>query len=235
MGDDALAEVALGGLSAAGVDTAGVARVDEPTGVAVVTVDATGENSIVVAPGANRSPAFPVDRLAVAVDDVLLVSTEVAPPVVERALAAGRAAGATTVLAAGPADEVTATQLALADHVVCNRHEVEVLGALLAAVPGHQVVVVTAGADGAVVREASGRTIVDAPHVEVVDTVGAGDCFAAAYAVGVGGGSPPVDAAARAAVAAALAVTGPGARHVPTAAEVDAGVAAPGGDAPATA
>jgi ribokinase len=83
-------------------------------------------------------------------------------------------------------------------------------------------VVVTRGADGCLVAGPDGVATVAARDVPVIDTTGAGDCFAAALGLGLAEERPPVAAAALASAAAALAVTRPGAQALPSRAEVEA-------------
>ena len=84
------------------------------------------------------------------------------------------------------------------------------------------MVVVTRGGQGCVVAEDRGATALPADPVEVVDTTGAGDCFAAALGFGLAEGRDARQAARFAAAAAALAVTRPGAQATPSRAEVEA-------------
>ena len=211
VGDDADGTWSLEQLVAEGVDVGGVARVDAPTGLAVVAVDPAGENSIVVAPGANAHVTAPTTVDA----DVLLLSLEVPLSTVSTAAAATRAP---VVLNAAPAQELPADLLAEVDVLVVNESEWEALGGR---VPG--AVVVTLGSRGCRVLEGRREVHVPAVPVEAVDTTGAGDCFAAALAYGVARGWQLPDAAVFAGRAAALSVRVAGARAgLPTLAEVEA-------------
>jgi ribokinase len=184
---------------------------DVPTGLAVVTVDRSGENAIVVAAGANDRVVAP-ERVD---EDVLLLSLEVPISSVVEAARRGRR----VVLNAAPYRPLPPELLSEVDVLVVNEHE----AALLEGTPYGGDLVVTMGGRGALVR-ADGRTVqVPAPVVDVIDTTGAGDCFAAALAVGVGGGHDLVTAARTATVAAALSVGARGARGgLPTARELSA-------------
>ena len=203
VGDDADGEWSLDRLREEGVDVTAVAVVPGATGLAVVLVDATGENSIVVSPGANASVTAP----AVVGADVLLLSLEVPLTTVAAAAAAGRSAGVPVVLNAAPACDLPASLLADVDVLVVNETEWETLGS-----PAVGRVVVTLGAAGCRLYDGGRWTEVPAAPVEVVDTTGAGDCFAAALALGIGSGQPLREAVALAVRAAALSVTKPGAR-----------------------
>ena len=203
VGDDEDGRWSIAQLAAEGITGVAV-HPSAPTGLAVVTVDAKGENSIVVSPGAN---AF-VTAAQAAVDVVLLSLEVPMATVVETA----RRATAPVVLNAAPWQPLPDSLLADVDVLVVN----EVEAAQLATVPSH--LVVTLGPRGALVD----GTHVAAPVVEVVDTTGAGDCFAAALAYQVGRGSDLVDAAAFACRAAALSVGHRGARAgLPTLAQLD--------------
>ena len=191
-------------LQAEGIDVTEVRRVDVETGTAVVLLDRRGENSIVVSAGANALVTAPQDVTA----DVVLLSLEV--PLATVIETAARAT-CPVVLNAAPWQQLPNALLAEVDVLVVNETEAASLGE----VAPH--VVVTLGARGATV---DGRPVPAHP-VEAVDTTGAGDCFAAALALGVGAGTPLVEAAEFACVAAALSVRARGARTgLPTHAEV---------------
>ena len=216
VGDDAFAREALAGLEEAGVDVTAVRTVDTPTGVAVIVVAADGENTIVVAPGANtRLRADDAVRAADA--DVTLAQLEVP---LEAVLAAARHARF-FCLNAAPARGPLPGDLA-ADLLVVNEYELEAIGT-----PPSRLVAVTQGAEGAVLL-ADGEEIARArpPLVNAVDGTAAGDAFCAQLAIALQGGVAPEDALARACAAGAVAASRFGAQpSLPTAAEVDAALA----------
>ena len=233
VGDDATADVALGGLAETGVDLAHVRRVpDTATGVAVVCVDAAGENLIVVSPGANAALGS-ADVVLGAGCAAVLVSLEIPTATAQAALSGARQAGALAVLNAAPAERVTPGLLAAADILVANDGETAVLAAehggdlaALARATG-TTVVATAGGDAVRAVTAEGdEHVVPARAADVVDTVGAGDCFAAALTVSLVEHAELVDAMRFAAAAAGLKVGRLGARSVPTRTEVDTFLAA---------
>ncbi|MFN2539315.1 MAG: ribokinase [Mycobacteriales bacterium] len=202
VGDDGDGRWSLAELAAEGVTGVAV-HPTAPTGLAVVMVDAVGENSIVVSPGANAFVA-PVDADV----DVVLLSLEVPLPTVAET---ARLATAPVVLNAAPWQPLASALLADVDVLVVN----EVEAAHLGEVSSH--LVVTLGASGAVVD----GTHVPAESVQAVDTTGAGDCFAAALAFQVGLRTDLVDAAAFACRAAGLSVGYLGARAgMPTLAQL---------------
>jgi ribokinase len=133
IGADAFAERARAALEADSVET-GEILVDraEPTGVALVLVDAAGENMISVAPGANGAlkPAHVHEafrRLGPTAGDVVLAGHEIPTATTREALRLGRAAGATTILNPAPADGIDRSVFGLADVVTPNRQELAVL------------------------------------------------------------------------------------------------------------
>ena len=227
VGDDAAADVALGGLEADGVDIASVRRVGgTPSGVAVVCVDGLGENLIVVAPGANAALEAG-DVVLPEPCGAVLVSLEVPVGTATSALRAASDVGALAVLNAAPADAATTELLAVADVLVANEGEAAALAggrslAALAAETG-TIVVATAGPAGVRAATPGGEELhVPALPVEVVDTVGAGDCFAAALTVALAEGAELAEALQFGTAAATLAVGRVGARDLPTRDEVSA-------------
>jgi ribokinase len=186
-----------------------------PTGVAMIAVDARGENTIVVSPGANaRVDARDVAdaREVVRAAEVVLVQHEVPQEAVAAAIAT---AGGTVVLNPAPARGLAAP----VDVLVPNRGELETLAGgrgdpvtLARSITAAGAVVVTLGAEGAIVVEGDRGERVRAPQVEVVDTTGAGDAFCGALAEAIAGGATVVEAARWAVRVAAASVTRPGAQ-----------------------
>lgn len=218
VGEDAAAETVLGSLAAAGVDVSLVARVTGSTGFANVTVDATGENHIVVVPGANGSVTVgEATRAAIADADVLLLQLEIPLPAVIDAARAAREAGTLVLLNPSPVQALPDRLVDLLDAVIVNREEEKALAEVVERVP---YVVTTLGGDGA--RAAGSDGTVEAPGfvVEVVDTTGAGDAFAGALAAHWD--LPPAERLLRANAAGALTATAAGAAAAPTGAEIDA-------------
>lgn len=224
VGADANGELLRAALDAAGVDTGLLRRTDGPSGAAYIAVSPSGENAIVVSPGANSQvSAADVDAAApaIAAAEVLFAVLELPLPTVQHAVAAAAAAGVRVVLNASPVAALPAATLSALDPLIVNQHEAAVLAggegtpeALAQELRGRgpRSVVVTLGADGAVVAEASGTVRVPAPRVQAVDTTGAGDVFSGVLCARLVAGDD-LPTAARAAVAAATdAVTRAGAQ-----------------------
>ncbi|MFF3511216.1 ribokinase [Streptomyces sp. NPDC002573] len=236
VGDDAHGRLLLDAQRAAGVDTEGVLVGGAPTGVALITVDPFGDNSIVVSPGANgRLAPEDVQAAGKLLSASRVVSTQLEVPletVVE--VVRNLPSGTRFVLNPSPPRPLPAEVLAACDPLIVNEHEARVItGAELNGSPedwaaallalGPRSVVVTLGARGALVATAESMTRVPSVKVEAVDTTGAGDAFTAALAWRLGTGASLPDAAAYAARVGAAAVTRPGAQEsYPTAEEVEA-------------
>ncbi|MFD8723642.1 ribokinase [Streptomyces sp. NPDC059629] len=237
VGDDAHGRLLLDSQRAAGVDTVGVLVGGAPTGVALITVDPSGDNSIVVSPGAN-SRLTPADVRAAGslFQASRVVSTQLEIPS-ETVLEVVRsvAPGSRFVLNPSPPQPLPSEVLAACDPLIVNEHEAKVIlgeacvseepadWARLLLAKGPKSVVVTLGAQGALVADGQGVESVPSVKVDAVDTTGAGDAFTAALAVRLGAGASLAGAAAYAARVGAAAVTRRGAQEsYPTAAEVDA-------------
>ena len=220
VGDDDAGRALLAQLAATGIDTSQVARSSRPTGRALITVDERGENAIVVVAGANLD----VRVAALSPADVVLTQLEVPLATVAQALAAGRAAGARTVLNPAPATSLEPSLLRLVDVLVPNEHELGLLGpvaALLAA--GVGAVVTTLGAAGARVETPDEVWSVAPFAVRPIDTTGAGDAFCGVLAARLAAGEDLAIAVRAAAAAGALATTRRGAvPSMPSAVEIEA-------------
>lgn len=222
VGDDTFALELRQALVDAEVDTEHLREVPGPSGIAAITVDGDGQNSIVVVSGANaRVTELTDDELgAVANADVLLCQLEI--PIETVTTAARRAARSSTtvMINPSPAQTLPPELLESVDVLIVNETEEQQLGEdALAAVPH---VVTTLGAAGARYRgPESERLDVDSPIVDAVDTTGAGDAFAGALASAWSRG--PREALAFACAAGALTATRPGASAAsPTRSEIDA-------------
>ena len=206
VGRDPQAEEALAGLRAAGVELVLQER-EEPTGVALIQVDADGETTIAVAPGANAT----LGAVDLPPHDAVLCQLEVPEDAV---LAAWEECTGLFCLNAAPARPIAVD----ADLAVVNRHELETL------VRRDGLVALTLGAEGAVLMD-DGEEIARAapPPVDAVDGTGAGDAFTACLLVSLLEERSHEEALRRACAAGALAASRFGAQpSLPTAGEVDA-------------
>ncbi|UOQ87746.1 ribokinase [Agromyces endophyticus] len=232
IGDDANGRLALSVLDGFGLPTTGVERVaGAPTGIAQITVADSGENTVIVAAGANHElgPAVVDDvRDRIAGAGVVLTQGELPVETIERLAATCADLGVRFVLNLAPPVVIDPAALAVCDPLVVNEHEARAVGigaadgdadasgptsldawrAFAAAAVGTvaRSVVVTLGAAGAVAATAEGSWTVAAPQVEAVDTTGAGDCFTGTLTAFLAEGRPVAEAARIAAVAGALAV-----------------------------
>ncbi|HWM08523.1 MAG TPA: PfkB family carbohydrate kinase [Solirubrobacteraceae bacterium] len=222
VGADDLGDEALRELEAEGIDVSAVARLDGvATGVAAIVVDERGENQIAVASGANASLAGDEVARALAAlgpRGVVLLGHEVPPAAVEAGIAAARAAGWLAVLNPAPARELPAdldgvTLIPNADEAreLAGEDDAEAAARALAARSGAPVLV-TIGADGALLVGGDAVERLPAPAVDVVDTTGAGDAACGALAAELAAGRPVLEAARFAMAAAALSTRAAGAR-----------------------
>ncbi|BCL16086.1 ribokinase [Micromonospora sagamiensis] len=230
IGSDSFGVTLRARITAAGVDTGQLRVTYGPSGVALVMVDAEGENLILVTPGANASLVGLTDAELAAVRgaDVMVAQLEIPVETVTEAAVAARSAGTRVVLNAAPARQVPAELLDLVDMLVVNEVEAAALTgrgraapeALLDLVPR---AVLTLGADGAWYVDRDGTVAhVPAFEVEVVDSTAAGDAFTAALAVAWGEGRDLLDAVRWAAAAGAACTRRLGASvALPHRAEID--------------
>lgn len=208
-----------------------------PSGVALITVDARGENCIVVAPGANNAlTCADVDavRDEIAAADYLLLQLEIPMEVVEHAAEVAVANGTKVILNPAPAAELSKTLIESLYLITPNRTECQLLSGVAIANEadaeaaagklmemGVKNVIVTLGSKGSLVRTAEGCTVVEACRVESVDTTAAGDVFNGALCVALSEGKDIVEAARFASRASAISVTRMGAQSsVPYRAEL---------------
>ncbi|MFB7078009.1 ribokinase [Streptomyces sp. NPDC056308] len=236
VGDDAHGRLLLDSQRAAGVDTSGVLVGGAPTGVALITVDPSGDNSIVVSPGANgRLTPEDIRAAGPLFEAARVVSVQLEIPLDTVAEVAGAMSpGTRLVLNPSPPAPLPDSVLAVCDPLVVNEHEARyIMGEAAGATPrewargllklGPRSVVVTLGAAGALVADSRTGAFVTVPslQVEAVDTTGAGDAFTAALAWRLGLGEELTEAAAFAVRVGAAAVTRQGAQaSFPTAEEV---------------
>ncbi len=229
VGRDAFAGPLLDNLAAAGVGHTFVTQDPEAaTGVALIVVDDTGQNSIVVASGANvrLSPAdVDTAEAAIAAAAALLLQLESPLETVTRAAEVARAHGVTVVLNPAPARPLSAALLSLVDVLIPNESETALLtgmpvgdqaeaGAAAVALreSGVGTVILTLGERGALLARAGGTELFPAFDVTPVDTTAAGDAFVGGFAVALAEGRSPAEAVRWGNAAGALATTKLGAQ-----------------------
>jgi ribokinase len=194
------------------VDTTGVVRDDGESGIALIVVDATGENMIVVAPGANARLSATDVQVDESAADAVMCQQEIPTDAVVAAAANARFFCLNAAPARGPLRDDLKPDL-----LIVNRYEYEAVGAY------DGLVALTLGADGAILLH-DNHEIARAtpPKVTAVDGTAAGDAFAAALVVSILNGEDHAKALQTACVAGALAASRPGAQpSLPTAAEVE--------------
>ena len=235
VGEDSFAGDAVALLKDGGVDLSCVKTAGSTTGIALITVDASGENVIVVVPGANGEV---LERDVIGAElsgGHLLLQHEIPLATVKAALIAARQAGTTSILNIAPWNEKAAELLPLADIVIANETEFDLAADRLEltgedrpqrmktfADTTGRIMVVTLGADGILVATPERQFSVPAYPIKPVDTVGAGDTFVGYLAAGLEAGLELEAAMKRAALAASLACLKPGAQPaIPMSDEVD--------------
>jgi ribokinase len=246
VGYDVFADHLKASLSAAGVDVTFVhATRAQPTGVALIWVDRQGQNSIVVASGANHElAAADVEAMRKVFRGASMALFQLETPLdtVEAALKLARQEGATTMLDPAPAQSLPAGLLGQVNILTPNESEALLLcgqpagrvtmaeaPALAAALRrlGPQTVILKMGNQGCLLLDEAGPRRFPAFPVEVRDSTAAGDTFNAALAVALTEGKPMEEAIPFANAAAAISVTRLGAQaSAPSRSEVDAFLAA---------
>ncbi len=238
VGGDGFGDTLIQELGKIGVETTYIGR-DESisTGVAFITVDSTGQNEIVVVPGANaRLEASHVDSAeeSLAAARILIVQLETPMATVAHALAIATRHRLITMLNAAPAKPLSPDLLKGIGYLIVNETECQLLSGLEVLGPesacraarrllemGPRAVVITLGAGGALLVDGHGAVGFEAPAVTVVDATAAGDAFIAGFAVPLLDGADPRQALPHAICAGSLAVTKVGAQSsLPSAPEV---------------
>jgi ribokinase len=197
VGDDAFGTAALKSLQAEGIDTAGiVVSAGVPSGVATILVEASGENRILIVAGANGQ-VMPADvpDAALASAALVVLQLEIPLPTVTDLIARAQSLGVAVLLNPAPAAALDPEMLRGVTYLVPNRDELarltgmpvsrtdEIVAAARRLVRrGVGTVIVTLGADGALLVTQARVAHVEAPMVTPVDTTGAGDAFIGCFA-----------------------------------------------------
>jgi ribokinase len=239
VGDDTIGKTLLASLQHDGVDISQIVLFrDVPTGTATINVDYDGNNTIIVAPGANYQflPQH-VQKIqeVIAVSNIIVTQLEIPLETVKYSLKLAKKLGKTTILNPAPALELDDELLSCVDLLIPNETELERLGGapirnegeIIAAAQalikrGVREVIVTVGAKGCVYVNAKRSQSFEAYQVETVDTTAAGDSFIGATAVALSEGKTIEAAISFAMAVAALTVTKKGAQNsLPYRSEVD--------------
>jgi len=215
------------GESGVGVDNL-LRDVNSPTGVALITVDANGENEILVVPGSNMKlepDDITAGRHLFERVSVLLLQLETPLPTVLRAAEVASESGVTVVLNPAPATKLSDEFLRLIDYLTPNELEIENLTGIpvrdlrSAEEAAHRLlargvgnVIVTLGSTGAMMVSRQGMQLVRAPEVAAIDSTAAGDAFNGAFALALSWGWEAAEAMELAVLAASFSVTRVGAQ-----------------------
>jgi ribokinase len=212
IGADEPGQMCLSALKQSGVNVDAVVTALSPTSTALVMVEHSGENQIVVADGANQHASFDAAQISAA--DAVIVQFEIPESVI---VEVGKAAKGIFCVNAAPVRELSTELASLIDVLIVNEHEFAQLGE-----PKSGLVIVTAGANEVVAFQ-NGEVVAKSqpPKVEALDTVGAGDTFVGAFVVAYASGKTIPDALDLACAASALSTLKLGAQSgMPTASEV---------------
>ena len=210
------------------IDVSCLRRSEKNSGIALITVDERGQNTIVVAPGSNADVCpEDVKKLPVSPGDVVVCQFEIPPAAVAAAFAKARRYGARTILNPSPVCPIPDEIFRNTDILIVNETELAFLSrenvdentpaekiadaAEKLKTDAEQTVIVTLGSRGALVAGSKDMLFVDSYKVPAVDTVGAGDCFAGVFAAKLAEGKDVGENVKTAARAAAVCVTRKGA------------------------
>ncbi|WP_420147006.1 ribokinase [Spirosoma sp.] len=229
VGNDIFGQQAITGFQQEGIDTTYVLTdTDHPSGVALINVDANGENCITVAPGSNAhlEPAETEEALQAATPDTfVLLQLEIPLPTVEYVVEQAAARGLRVILNPAPAQVLADTLFPHIFLITPNETEAEILtGVHVTDVStaeqaaqklrelGVAHVVITLGSKGAYLYTNDQGQVIQVPRVTAVDSTAAGDCFNGALTVALAEGQALPEAVTFACKAASLSVTRMGAQ-----------------------
>ena len=228
LGSDSFADELASFVRRHKIDVSCLRRSEKNSGIALITVDERGQNTIVVAPGSNADVCpEDVKKLPVSPGDVVVCQFEIPPAAVAAAFAKARRYGARTILNPSPVCPIPDEIFRNTDILIVNETELAFLSrenvdentpaekvadaAEKLKADAEQTVIVTLGSRGALVAGSKDMLFVDSYKVPAVDTVGAGDCFAGVFAAKLAEGKDVGENVKTAARAAAVCVTRKGA------------------------
>lgn len=228
LGSDSFADELASFIRRHKIDVSCLRRSEKNSGIALITVDERGQNTIVVAPGSNADVCpEDVKKLPVSPGDVVVCQFEIPPAAVAAAFAKARRYGARTILNPSPVCPIPEEIFRNTDILIVNETELAFLSrenvdentpaekiadaAEKLKTDAEQTVIVTLGSRGALVAGSKDMLFVDSYKVPAVDTVGAGDCFAGVFAAKLAEGKDVGENVKTAARAAAVCVTRKGA------------------------
>ncbi len=238
LGSDAFGRQLYSQLEAEGIDTSAIAIKPETSGIALITTEASGENSIILSPGANFSySAADLEVLDFSRYDVILLQNEIQGSVNEEVLTRAEEAGVPVCINPAPVHGFYPAQLSRIRLLIVNETEAEALSGLPvesfgeARSAGKQLMkegipqlIITLGSKGSLYMDADG-TVIETPSypVNAVDTTAAGDTFIGAFTAAYYGGMDLKASLHYASAAAALAVSAAGAQSsIPVKGQVEA-------------
>ena len=236
VGSDSFAPFLVDNLKSNQVDTSHVTVDSSATGTAIIVVDANGQNSIVLSPGANGNVSpVDVDSASFSNSKLLLLQLEIPTPTVLHAAQKARANGLTVILNPAPAKALPAELISSVDILIPNESELSLLTGLPVndvssaekaakeiLKQGVKTVIVTLGSKGALLVTDTQVTQVDTYKVNVVDTTAAGDAFIGGFASAMLSGKALEDSVRYGCACGALATTKFGAQpSLPTKEEVE--------------
>jgi ribokinase len=229
-------EVAVSLLMEENVNLSHMARSPQPTGICLVSVDESGENTVVAASAANlETNAEQLAACPFGPGDYVVVQNEVRQQETHRAIQIAKQRGASVIYNVAPAGTVPEDTLRATDVLIVNEHELEAVthGVSIAGTDLVEIsrelnarfglcVVVTLGANGAIAWQKGELLSQRAPKVDVIDTTAAGDSFTGAFVAALDQGLSFVDALGRGIAAGSISVTRPGAQtSIPRKSEID--------------
>jgi len=229
IGNDLFGKQSVEGYIAEGIKTDYIfTDTGNPSGIALISVDAKGENCIVVAPGANATLSpddISMAKAEIESSELLLMQLEIPMETVEYAAEIAYSKGIRVILNPAPAQTLSSKLLTCLYMIIPNKTEAEMLSGIkvtdwesaknaadVISEKGVEIVVITLGSQGALIKDGELYHRIDAVPVEAVDTTAAGDTFCGSLCVGLTDGMTIPDSVRFACKASAISVTRMGAQ-----------------------